>query len=352
MVRALSQPTAQFSGSLTHSTPPSADRPHPLSPPSQQEQLPGLSSPGPAYNLPGSFVEACKKSSHPTWGRHGPGSLKSGRFRQDEVRFTSRRHMREFLGHFSPGPQYNLPTTVGGADGNSRAANARLLSIPATAVGGRRVSLSAADLSGADAAYARGSFSDATRPGAPEHAKGSTAYWRASSMLQPNENTFHNSAPIPSFRQVWHEDPNGALANTALQDDIKASMAARWRPAPSKPRRQMADFSAEPPFATNFGGECRDDFGVVGGVDTRWVTSKVSGVTTSGAPRIGPKPKTSKLRYAFVQPMGPNSVPRDAGQADFDGGRATRYKFDRATQVRPQSMLESRRSATGRSFAD
>ena len=50
--------------------------------------------------------------------------------------------------------------------------------------------------------------------------------------------------------------------------------------------------------------------------------------------------------------MGPNSVPRDAGQADFDGGRATRYKFDRATQVRPQSMLESRRSATGRSFAD
>ena len=50
--------------------------------------------------------------------------------------------------------------------------------------------------------------------------------------------------------------------------------------------------------------------------------------------------------------MGPNSVPRDAGQADFDGGRATRYKFDRATQVRPQSMLESRRSATGRSFAE
>ena len=75
-------------------------------------------------------------------------------------------------------------------------------------------------------------------------------------------------------------------------------------------------------------------------------------MTTSGAPRIGPKPKTSKLRYAFVQPMGPNSVPRDAGQADFDGGRATRYKFDRATQVRPQSMLESRRSATGRSFAE
>ena len=29
-----------------------------------------------------------------------------------------------------------------------------------------------------------------------------------------------------------------------------------------------------------------------------------------------------KLGYAFVQPMGPNSVPRDAGQADFDGGRA------------------------------
>ena len=62
--------------------------------------------------------------------------------------------------------------------------------------------------------------------------------------------------------------------------------------------------------------------------------------------------KTRGEGCTFVQPMGPNSVPRDAGQADFDGGRATRYKFDRATQVRPQSMLESRRSATGRSFAD
>ena len=151
-----------------------------------------------------------------------------------KVRFTSRRHMREFSAA-RRAARYSLPRRRSAADSNSRAASARLLSIPATAVGGAaRVSLSAADLSGADAAYARGSFSDATRPGAPEHAKGSTAYWRASSMPQPNEHVPQLGAD-PVVPPGVARGPERRARQPALQDDIKASMAARWRPAPSKP---------------------------------------------------------------------------------------------------------------------
>ena len=75
---------------------------------------PGLNSPGPIYQLKGSFEKAAAKSSHPSWGRHGPHSLKMGRFRCEEVRFQGRGHMRELHGHFSPGPQYNIPTSIGG----------------------------------------------------------------------------------------------------------------------------------------------------------------------------------------------------------------------------------------------
>ena len=73
------------------------------------ELYPGLSSPGPIYAaLPGTFDKAAKKSKYPTWGRHAADSLKSGRFRCEEVRFYSSRHMREKIGHYSPGPQYSV----------------------------------------------------------------------------------------------------------------------------------------------------------------------------------------------------------------------------------------------------
>ena len=58
------------------------------------------------------------------------------------------------------------------------------------------------------------------------------------------------------------------------------------------------------------------------------------------APRIGPKPKTSgPLRYAFVQTMGPNSVPRGTSLADFDGGRVTQYQTRRPNSPLPATRM-------------
>ena len=50
---------------------------------------------------------------------------------------------------------------------------------------------------------------------------------------------------------------------------------------------------------------------------------------TGGAPKMGPTPKSGRLRYAYIQPMGPNSIPRDAAISDVDGGRITHYTVQR-----------------------
>lgn len=51
---------------------------------------------------------------------------------------------------------------------------------------------------------------------------------------------------------------------------------------------------------------------------------------------------TGPLRYAFVQSMGTNSVPRGTACADFDGGRITQYKIRR-----PNSPLPGERPLAG-----
>ena len=64
-------------------------------------------------------------------------------------------------------------------------------------------------------------------------------------------------------------------------------------------------------------------------MDRQWKESKVQGYTTFSAPKIGPAPIKGALRYAFIQPLGPGSVPRDATMSDVDGGRITRYAVSR-----------------------
>ena len=47
------------------------------------------------------------------------------------------------------------------------------------------------------------------------------------------------------------------LARTKVQDELKASLAERWRAMP-KPFRMTTDMMADPPLACNFGsGNCR-----------------------------------------------------------------------------------------------
>ena len=154
----------------------------------------GLNSPGPIYQLPGSFEKAAVRSKHPTWGHHGPHSLKQGRFRCEEVRFMGKQHMRELQGHFSPGPQYNVPGTVGGSAGNFVASSSRLANT-APANGGR-VKLTASDLGGNPTfSLTQGSFSDSERLAEFKPKTTGTAFWRGATMLQPHESTLVNSSP-------------------------------------------------------------------------------------------------------------------------------------------------------------
>lgn len=286
--------------------------------------LPGLSSPGPMYTLPSSFDRAAEKPKHPTWGGAGAVAFKSGRFRSEEVRFQGRRHMREMVGHFSPGPMYDVPGTVGGATGNFVASTDRLLGHKADLTG-TRVKLSAADVGGRPCFNTTsGSFADGARRGGTAQAEGATAFWRSATMVQPNERTMA-PASFGGGHQLWVESKD-AHKQTKLQDEMKASLRERWRDVPSQPFRQVADLRADPPLAFVFGpGRCRTDHGSVGGMDRDWRESKVQG-QRSFAPKMGPKPATGPLRYAFVQSMGPNSVPRDSVCADFDGGRPSTYK--------------------------
>ena len=219
--------------------------------------LEGLASPGPKYTLPTCFAKATIKSKHPSWGRTGIESLKSGRFRCEEVRFQGRRHMREMVGHFSPGPQYDLPGIMGGATGNYTGATQRLLNNSEAATG-HRVTLSSADLGGRPVlSSTMGSHADATRKGSTMAASHSTAFWRSATMLQPHERI---QGPKPAgARQIWYEQPS-ELGRTKVQDELKASLAERWREVPKKPFRMTTDMMADPPLASNFGsGNCRTD---------------------------------------------------------------------------------------------
>jgi len=306
-----------------------------------EQLIPGLESPGPIYVLPSCFDRAAVKSKHPTWGHRAPESLKSARYREDEVRFTGHRQMREMLGHFSPGPQYSLPPTLGGATGNANAASERVAgtapasstftdlsaaAMPYTSLisgdmsnGRGTAKLNATQLGGtANYVLTRGSFADHQRWGGTEPLKDNTDFWRSATMLQSEELNFHNAGQHPRQAQPWHRTQEQAH-DTREQDSIKHSLHDRCRPDPLQPRRQVRDYRADPPLANVFGSaHAHSDFGTIGGLERNWRESKVSGYTST-APKWGPS--TGAMRHAFVQKHGPNSVPSGASKANFDGGR-------------------------------
>mmetsp|Transcript_53161 Transcript_53161/g.119332 ORF Transcript_53161/g.119332 Transcript_53161/m.119332 type:complete len:307 (-) Transcript_53161:440-1360(-) len=291
--------------------------------------FPGLSSPGPIYALPSSFEKAKTVSKHPTWGQHGSHSLKNSRSRCEEVRFYGRHHMRELAGHFSPGPQYNLPTTVGGGVANFKAFQSRLAST-APANGGR-VKLTQSHLEGPPSyTLTRGSFSDCARLDGTlaEPMDVGTAYWRRATMLQPKETNPINSGVRPDFARTWNEGQE-TLADTKTQRELIQELKTRQRPPPRMPLRQTMDKQSDPPFASVFGSVVsHTDFGVLGGMDTAWKESKVQGYQGGGI-TMGKPPQSGHLRYAFIQTMGPGSVPRDSIVADVDGGRITKFFVER-----------------------
>jgi len=302
--------------------------------------IPGLESPGPIYVLPSCFDRASIKSKHPLWGPSIPPAHKQGRYREDEVRFSSARHMRELKGHFSPGPQYSLPSCIGGATGNALAASARISSMepqdsavmpamPYTSMmPPPTTKLSATQLGGtSEFTMTRGSHADPERKGGTAAAQQSTEFWRSATMLQPQEMSFHNAAPDPSVTQPWHATV-AQVGDTAVQDEIKKTLSERWRPEPKMPRRQVPDYRSDPPLANVFGsGTAHTDFGVIGGMDRAWRESKINGGSYGGT-KFGTPLATGTLRYAFVQKTGPNSVPHGVSKAEFDGGRTNYGTLD------------------------
>jgi len=293
----------------------------------------GLHSPGPRYGLPSACFDKASKSpstGRPTWGpapQHS--SQKIARARVDEVRFIGRHFMREMQGHYSPGPQYRVPGTTGGAPGNYFASTHNLQAVAERHGAGRR-SLSAVQL-GAEPLFCLtpGSFSDPKRAAVPT-TPGDTAaeFWRRATTLQTSE--------VPSFtrdvnKQPWSEAARGPnLYGDEVQARARGGAEARHRQIGPVPYRQLGDMAADPPVANVFGNlKSHEDFGYSGGLNSGWRESKVHGNSSVGT-RFGPPANKGKLRYAYIQSMGPNSVPRGASHvADVDGGRITKYTIER-----------------------
>ena len=287
----------------------------------------GLISPGPGmYHLPGMcFADAAKQKARPTWGPPPKyDSQKLSRARVDEMRFISNDHMREMRGHFSPGPQYTIPTTIGGAQGNSftyqkslQKRNEKLLGGSHGKTADRGVLHPAPH--GAEPIFklTPGSYADQTRASRPATSPRSRglppqAFWNKATTAQDHE--FHSQldkANAQADRKPWVEASRHSCYGHELQDGAEKHYYTDRNRSPSrKPLRQLADACADPPLANVFGSLNSKDFlGTIGGIDREWRESKVV-PSSGGGTAFGPPPKSGPLRAAYVQPMGPNSIPR------------------------------------------
>jgi len=252
----------------------------------------------------------------------------------------------EMRGHFSPGPQYALPSMIGGAPANRFALDVELKHnrnhyVKTSPVhGSATVSLDATAL-GAEPCFSltKGSFCDPLR--ALEADKTSDAtYWRQATMLQPNErsvttpfHTFSRPKEVTYQQMPWTEQSRGGSCyGTIVQEEELTSLGVRGRKGRATPFRNLPDLMSDPPLANNFGSlKSHADYGTVkklGGLNRAWRESKVVGNDSVGT-YFGPPPQSGKLRYAFIQHMGANSIPRCAPHADFEGGRITQYTVQR-----------------------
>jgi len=324
--------------------------------------IPGLESPGPIYVMPSMFDKAAVVSKYPIWGPPTQPAHKSGRYRNDEIRMDTNRHMRVLYGHFSPGPQYSIPGCFGGAVGNATAATDRLRAMEPTGNPRGEVQampytnapppsagttkLSATQLGGSmEFTMTRGSHADPDRKGGTAAAQG-TEFWRAATMLQPQEPNFHNAPPNPMRRTSRHA--SAALVNdTVVQDEIKKRLAERSRPEPRLPRRQVSDRRSDPPLANILGsGVAHTDFGGIGGMDRDWRSHPVF-KGGGGGTRIVKPTSTGPLRYAFIQPSGVNKIPHGVSKADFAGGRPDHSIRMGATGIPRTATLTARYGTWG-----
>jgi len=261
------------------------------------------------------------------------------------MRYHGHDHMREMMGHFSPGPQYSLPPTIGGAAGNAYAAQKSLQQrVEKFAPHRLTVQLNATQL-GAEPCFALtpGSFADPARASRPQSSPRSSVrppqtYWRTATTMQDEEISKHgrraDEAGMDGSRKPWTEAgrAKSCYGSRVQEHAVRDYYEGRGREASPTPLRQLGDVCADPPLANVFGGlSSKHDFGLVGGIDRQWRESKVVTAHGSTGTVFGPPPRSGPLRSVHVQPMGTNSIPRTVPQAvgHFTGGRITMYHVDR-----------------------
>ncbi|KAG8464423.1 hypothetical protein KFE25_003486 [Diacronema lutheri] len=212
----------------------------------------GQASPGPKYDPSSSFDKARRVPHFPTWGQPSRPPLKVGRDRASEVQFTSRRHCFVLQGHFSPGPQYVLPSMLGCSDGGPRWPRMRGGEPSARGIATFGPRHTPFELT---AAIGGGARSPTQRPMTAPEAMQLRAFWSTPTTVER-----HSRRTPPA---TWHAGTrrNSPFVLRDLEEDVCR--------APSRehaPHHQRLSISppADPPFASPFGRVLRatEDFTV------------------------------------------------------------------------------------------
>jgi hypothetical protein len=189
------------------------------------------------------FNGAAKVPAYPTWGQPSKAALKAGRDRSAEVVFISRKLAQTQMGHFSPGPQYMLPSTIGYSDRESYQPVLR-------------------DKMHGGVVYRQGKTFDLDhlrteqhQPISPTGVKAQRDFWMGSTTLNRND----SSASLDgTWRAEMHAQRHSPLANRIAQQH---SDGATW--PQGRVKRNSFEPLADPPFSSAFGRMQRgtEDFG-------------------------------------------------------------------------------------------
>ncbi|KAJ1617101.1 hypothetical protein T492DRAFT_1102175, partial [Pavlovales sp. CCMP2436] len=155
-------------------------------------------------------------------------ALKIGRERSSEVQFVGKRQALVLKGHYSPGPQYLLPSTIGTSGHSSPV---EIVLAPASYVRGKAYDLSS---------IGRGALGD--RAISETAAAETRDFWSQATSVK------RASKLVPL--STWHAEAR--RDNPSTVSDITAE-ANRPGSHATHPKRNSLEPRADPPFATPFG---------------------------------------------------------------------------------------------------
>lgn len=189
------------------------------------------------------FNGAARVPVYPTWGQPSKASLKAGRDRTAEVVFISRKHAQTQMGHFSPGPQYMLPSTIGYSDRES------YQPVPREKMQG-------------GVAYRQGKTfdldhlrSDQHQPISPTGVAAQRDFWMGSTTLSRSDS---GASLDGTWRVETHAQRHSPLAGRTAQQHAEGATRPQGHV-----KRNSFEPLADPPFSSTFGRVQRgtEDFG-------------------------------------------------------------------------------------------